>query len=226
MRHRRSWFVPALLAAAISAVGLAPGFAVAQEATDDQLTVGRLRLDPCEDVDGAWCGSLPVPFDRADPAAGTIGITFEWYPAPQAPAGTIVAVEGGPGYPSTGSRDYYLELFAPVQRNHNLLLVDNRGTGSSALVNCRPLQRWHLALGEEEFDRRVAACGEQLDTARRLGGGGFVHGSDLYGTANAARDMADVLTALETGPVDMYGDSTAATSARRSPPATRGCCGP
>jgi pimeloyl-ACP methyl ester carboxylesterase len=207
MRHRRSWFVPALLAAAISAVGLAPGFAVAQEATDDQLTVGRLRLDPCEDVDGAWCGSLPVPFDRADPAAGTIGITFEWYPAPQAPAGTIVAVEGGPGYPSTGSRDYYLELFAPVQRNHILLLVDNRGTGSSALVNCRPLQRWHLALGEEEFDRRVAACGEQLDTARRLGGGGFVHGSDLYGTANAARDMADVLTALETGPVDMYGDS-------------------
>ncbi|HEV2894430.1 MAG TPA: alpha/beta hydrolase, partial [Actinomycetota bacterium] len=31
--------------------------------------------------------------------------------------------------------------------------------------------------------------------------------SDLYGTANAARDLADVLTALETGPVDLYGDS-------------------
>jgi pimeloyl-ACP methyl ester carboxylesterase len=207
MRHRRSWFVPALLAATISVVGLAPGFAVAQEEGDDQLAVGRLHLDPCEDVDGAWCGSLRVPFDRADPAAGTIGINFEWYPATHAPAGTIVAVEGGPGYPSTGSRDYYLELFAPVQRNRNLLLVDNRGTGFSGLINCRPLQRWHLALGEEAYDRRVAACGEQLNTARRLPGGGFVHGSDLYGTANAARDIADVLTALETGPVDMYGDS-------------------
>jgi pimeloyl-ACP methyl ester carboxylesterase len=206
MRHRRSWFVPALLAATISVAGLAPGVAAAQE-EGDRLTVGRLQLDPCEDLDGAWCGSLQVPFDRADPVAGTIGVNFEWYPAEHAPAGTVVAVEGGPGYPSTGSRDYYLELFAPVQGTRNLLLVDNRGTGGSALVNCRPLQRWHLALGEEEFDRRVAACGEQLDTARRLAGGGFVHGSDLYGTANAARDLADVLTALETGPVDLYGDS-------------------
>ena len=34
-----------------------------------------------------------------------------------------------------------------------------------------------------------------------------VHGGDLYGTANAARDLADVLAALEAGPVDLYGDS-------------------
>ena len=207
MRHRRSWFVPALLAAAITAVGLAPAVAGAQEQDGDRLTVGRLSLDPCEDVDGAWCGSLRVPFDRADPAAGTIRIGFEWYPAGQVSAGTVVAMEGGPGYPSTGSRDYYLELFAPLLRSRNLLLVDNRGTGGSGLINCRPLQRWHLSLGDAEFDRRVAACGEQLYTARRLPGGGFVHGSDLYGTANAARDLADVLSALQTGPVDLYGDS-------------------
>jgi pimeloyl-ACP methyl ester carboxylesterase len=206
MRHRRSRFVPALLLAAVTAVSLAPAMAVAQE-TDDQLAVGRLRLDPCEEVDGAWCGTLRVPFDRADPAAGTIPVNFEWYPAEQAPVGTMVAVEGGPGYPSTGSRDYYLELFGGLQRSRNLLLVDNRGTGSSALINCRPLQRWHLALGDDEYDRRVAACGNQLNTARPLPGGGFVHGSDLYGTANAARDLADVLAALETGPVDLYGDS-------------------
>jgi pimeloyl-ACP methyl ester carboxylesterase len=206
MRHRRSWFVPALLAAAFAAVGLAPGAAGAQE-DGDRLTVGRLALDPCEEVDGAWCGSLMVPFDRADPAAGTIGVKLEWYPAGQVPAGTIVAMEGGPGYPSTGSRDYYLELFAPLQRSRNLLLVDNRGTGGSGLIDCRPLQRWHLSLGEAEFDRRVAACGEQLNMARGLPGGGFVHGSDLYGTANAARDLAEVLSALQTGPVDLYGDS-------------------
>jgi len=206
MRHRRSRFVPALLLAAITAVGLAPTVAVAQE-EDDQLVVGRLRLDPCEDLDGAWCGKLRVPFDRADPAAGTIPVNFEWYPAEQAPVGTMVAMEGGPGYPSTGSRDYYIELFAGLQRSRNLLLVDNRGTGTSGLINCRPLQRWHLALGDDEYDRRVAACGEQLNTARRLPGGGSVHGGDLYGTANAARDLADVLAALETGPVDLYGDS-------------------
>jgi hypothetical protein len=58
-----------------------------------------------------------APFDRADPAAGTIPVNFEWYPAEQAAVGTIVAMEGGPGYPSTGSRDYYLELFAGLQAN-------------------------------------------------------------------------------------------------------------
>jgi pimeloyl-ACP methyl ester carboxylesterase len=206
MRHRRSWFVPALLLAAITAAALPPGPAAAQE-EDGQLVVGRLLLDPCPDVEGAWCGNLRVPFDRADTAAGTIPITFEWYPAEQASVGTIVAMEGGPGYPSTGSRDYYLELFAGLQRSRNLLLVDNRGTGASDPINCRPLQRWHLALGEEEYDRRLAACGDQLNSARRLPGGGFVHGSDLYDTAHGARDLADVLTALETGPVDLYGDS-------------------
>jgi hypothetical protein len=41
----------------VSVVGLAPGFAVAQE-EDGQPQRRRLRLDPCEDLDGAWCGSL------------------------------------------------------------------------------------------------------------------------------------------------------------------------
>ena len=54
MRHRRSRFVPALLLAAITAVGLAPTVAVAQE-EDDQLVVGRLRLDPCEEIGRASC---------------------------------------------------------------------------------------------------------------------------------------------------------------------------
>src|SRR4029453_15437888 len=116
MRHRRSWFVPALLAAAISAVGLAPA-ASAQEEDPGQLALGRLLLPPGEDVEGAWCGSLRVPFDRTNPAAGTIRIVFEWYPAEQDPAGTIVAVEGGPGYPRTGSRGYHLEVFAPLARS-------------------------------------------------------------------------------------------------------------
>jgi hypothetical protein len=142
MRHRRSWFAPPalLLAAAIAAVGLAPGLAVAQEEVG-VLTVGRLHLEACEELEGVWCGNLRVPFDRADPAAGTIPINFEWYPAGEAAAGTIVAMEGGPGYPSTGSRDYYLELVGGLQRTRNLLLVDNRGTGASGLINCRPLQR-------------------------------------------------------------------------------------
>src|SRR4029453_15375584 len=120
VRPRRAWFVPAVLLAAITAVGLPPGPAAAQE-EDGQLVVGRLHLDPCPDVEGAWGGNLRVPLDPPDLAAGTMPINFEWHPAEQASAGTIVAMEGGPGYPSTGSRDYYLELFAGLRRSRTLL---------------------------------------------------------------------------------------------------------
>src|SRR5688572_27940379 len=133
MRQRRSRLVSALLLATVVTVGLA-SVAGAEPDEDGGLTVGRLQLEPCEDLPGAWCGTLPVPFDRTDPSAGTLPVAFEWYPAEQVPVGTIVAVEGGPGFPSAGSRDYYLELFAPLQATRNLLLFANRGTGGSGLV--------------------------------------------------------------------------------------------
>ena len=134
MRRRPLLATVATLLAAALAGPLGPAVAAA---APRELTVGRVRLRPCKDLPGAWCGRLRVPFDRADPRAGTIPIGFEWYPAASGrAAGTVVAMEGGPGYPSTGSRDYYLELFAPLLRSRNLLLVDNRGTGTSALVNC------------------------------------------------------------------------------------------
>jgi pimeloyl-ACP methyl ester carboxylesterase len=207
MRRRPLRLVSALLlAAAVATVGPVPA-AGAAPLEPGGLTVGQLALEPCPDLPGAWCGHLRVPYDRADPAAGHIRIHFEWYPAERTPTSTIVAMEGGPGYPSTGTRDSYLELFAPLQRSSNLLLVDNRGTGDSGVVDCKPLQRWHIGLGNHEYLRRVAQCGRQLNPARPLPGGGFVHGSDRYRTADAARDLADVLTALRTGPVDLYGDS-------------------
>ncbi len=50
---------------------------------------------------------------------------------PEKPLETLVATEGGPGYPATLSRDGYLALFEPLRRRHDVLLMDNRGTGQS-----------------------------------------------------------------------------------------------
>jgi pimeloyl-ACP methyl ester carboxylesterase len=153
---------------------------------------------PCGPRDRARCGTVEVPLDRADPAAGTIGIGYERYPRtdPSRPGReTIVAIEGGPGYATTASRGYYLGLFRPMMDRHDLLLVDLRGTGTSEPVDCPLLQ--HLRL--PDYDRWVEAvgrCGRQLGDA-----------SDLYGTANAADDLADVLDALGIGAIDLYGDS-------------------
>src|SRR3954469_13910759 len=81
---------------------------------------------------GAWCGSIQRPLGNGR----TIDVAFRWY-KPARPSGPpLVAVEGGPGYPSTGSRWEYRGIFGPLIRTRGLLLVDQRGTGGSALIDC------------------------------------------------------------------------------------------
>ncbi|MGZ8593253.1 MAG: alpha/beta hydrolase [Actinomycetota bacterium] len=181
--------VLAVVGAFLVAVTMAPAAAGGGSAPAEHACGGR---------DRAVCGTVEVPLDRADPAAGTIGIGYERYPhtdATRSARETIVAIEGGPGYATTASRGYYLGLFRPMMDRHDLLLVDLRGTGTSEPIDCRPLQDLRLP----DYDRWVQAvgrCGRQLGDA-----------SDVYGTANAADDLADVLDALEIDTVDLYGDS-------------------
>jgi pimeloyl-ACP methyl ester carboxylesterase len=151
-------------------------------------------LEPCKGVPGARCGSIRRPLDPSDPAAGKIKVSFELHRAkerPRNPAGTIVAVEGGPGYATTASRDYYLDLFAPLLDTHQLLLVDNRGTGRSNAINCPELQSY-----AGNYVRNVGTCSRQLGP-----------NTDVWGTAFAADDMAAVLDHLGIDQIDLYGDS-------------------
>ena len=148
-----------------------------------------------------------MPLDYASKASPLIKIGFRWLPATAHARGTILAVEGGPGYASTGSQSLYLAMIGPLLRTRNLLLVDLRGTGSSTVVRCRGLERGGPKQYGPRFNRLVAACGAQLDHTWRYRGGGWVHAADLFNTANSARDVARVLRALRTGRVDLYGDS-------------------
>ena len=142
----------------------------------------------------ARCGHVTVLLDPADPSAGTIAIGFELYPRKdqhQPALETIVATEGGPGYATTSSRWGYLDLFRPLRDRRDLLLVDNRGTGTSAPIDCGPLQSYR-----GNYINRAGLCGAQLGS-----------NSDVYGTAFAVDDLASVLDALKIGRVDLYGDS-------------------
>ena len=73
----------------------------------------------------------------------------------------IVAVEGGPGYPSTGSKAEYRGIFGPLLRNRDLLMVDNRGTGRSALIDCdeRAVLRAGVRAGRRSRGARRAVRG-------------------------------------------------------------------
>ena len=183
-----------LKAAVLSALlgALAPSWGPAR-AADAGLTLGRLALTPCIAGYGGFCGTLPVPLDRRDPGRGTIEVGFEFYPhtGPGASAGLILAQEGGPGYSTTGSRDGYVRMLGPLRADRDILLVDKRGTGRSAAVDCPTLQ-----LDAEASQADIAACGRQL-------------GADAwhYRTADAADDVAEVVAALGYTRAAFYGDS-------------------
>ena len=151
-------------------------------------------LSRCPGVPGARCGTVSRPLDPTRPGGRAIDVAFELHRArrqPRSPEGTIVAVEGGPGYTTSSSRDYYLELFEPLLDTHQLLLVDSRGTGDSAVVDCPELQSY-----EGDYSRNVRTCSRQLGAD-----------NDVWGTAFAVEDMVAVLDHLDIDRVDMYGDS-------------------
>ena len=74
-----------------------------------------------------------MPLDYRDLAAGHIKLGFQWYPATSGRAvGTILAVQGGPGYPTTDYAGGLPGSVQPLLAWRNLLLVNLRGTGNSS----------------------------------------------------------------------------------------------
>jgi pimeloyl-ACP methyl ester carboxylesterase len=152
-----------------------------------------MHLHRCKDAP-AYCGILSRPLDPTGAVSGSIDIGFQFYShldANAAPLETIVATEGGPGYSTTGTRHSYIGLFRTTMDRHDLLLMDDRGTGTSQAVYCRVLQ----SEPNPEPDG-IAACGAQMgDTAY------------LYSGVFAADDLAAILDGLGIHQVDLYGDS-------------------
>jgi pimeloyl-ACP methyl ester carboxylesterase len=188
------------------AVPAAAASASSATANAKTLKVGTRTLTRCHLAGAAaWCGSIRSPLDPTDGKAGLITIGFGWFPSKKKAIGTIVAQEGGPGYPSTGTAPDYVDMLGGLLSNHNLLVVDARGTGRSTPIDCQPLQT--LPSPSPDFTAAVTACGNQLNHTFHRAGGGYVHASDLFTTANSARDLARVLGALKLGKVALYGDS-------------------
>jgi pimeloyl-ACP methyl ester carboxylesterase len=212
----------ALASAAVLTAGSAttasprdPAQTTAKRVVPATLTVGTLTVHRCNLVLGSrptYCGSIKVPLDYHSTKDGVITTGFGWVPARQPTMGTtpptIVAEEGGPGYPSTGTAPDYVAMLGNTLLDHNnLLLVDERGTGHSTPIDCRAMEKIHIVTTSAAFLRTVRSCGQALNRRFPRVGGGFVHASDLFTTANAVRDMALVLRKLKTGPIDLYGDS-------------------
>jgi pimeloyl-ACP methyl ester carboxylesterase len=215
---RRSRTLLLLLLAALAGVGASSTAALAAQAPQT-LRLGTQTLTLCASAPQAYCGTLAVPLDYGAPAGPDISIAYRWYPAsavaPGQAAGTVVPVEGGPGYPSIGSVAYessgapagYSAMYGPLLAHWNMLAVDNRGTGGSTPLRCPALQDFSGETGGEAFEQTAAACAAALNHRWKYPDGAWVNASDLFTSAPAAEDMAAVITALALPKVDLYGDS-------------------
>ncbi len=140
---------------------------------------------------GTECGTVARPLDPSGHVPGTLQIPWRLYKhtGPNF-AGTILAQEGGPGYPTSGSHYEYLLLFGPMRDRYDILMVDARGTGRTA-ISCPSLDTVR-----SRTPRDVGACGGLLGPK-----------SVLYGTRLAAQDLKAVLDHLGITEVNYYGDS-------------------
>ena len=188
----------------VALIGI-PASADAAEASKT-LKVGTLTLTACDsvDVDGsqAWCGRLERPWDPAMAGSETFNVGFVLTlptgsaraaaVSPRLPAtSAIVALEGGPGYGGISSGTDFAEAFGDELSTRALLVMDQRGTGLSAPVDCdveiADADTWREAIG---------SCASKL-------GDRF----DLFGTTLAADDLAALINALQLGPSNIYGVS-------------------
>jgi len=142
------------------------------------------------------CGHIMVPVRRAEPELGETKVVFavrRRADTSQPPAGTIMAMDGGPGYAST-AKPFAASLvaaLAPLLRRYDLVLFDARGTGRSNVVDCPTLQ---AGLIQEPI--AIGECANQLGPSYAG-----------YTSGETAADLNAVRRVLGLGKVFFYGDS-------------------
>ena len=154
-----------------------------------------LRLSSIE----ARCGRLAVPEDRSRPGGATIDLSVAVVPAlnRRAMAAPLFLLAGGPGQSATDMYVSFASAFARVNRNHDIVLVDQRGTGASAPLDCDYPDDWQPAADAMPALRSAtAACLKKFGFRVRF-----------YTSSAAVRDLAAVRAALRYRTVDLYGVS-------------------
>ncbi|HET7419310.1 MAG TPA: alpha/beta hydrolase [Candidatus Dormibacteraeota bacterium] len=143
------------------------------------------------------CGYLTVPENRADPKGRNIDIYVVIMPAidPAKPAEPVFFIAGGPGSSTVHDWAEAPLVFAGMNDHHDIVLVDQRGTGSS-----HPLVLPPLNPGESPTDYKARALAE-IDGDPRY-----------YTTAVAMDDLDAVRQALHYDKIDLYGGSYGATA--------------
>ena len=147
----------------------------------------------------AQCGTMRVPLDRQDPKSADIELNVAVVAAlnRRSAAAPLFFLAGGPGQSAVQSYVLLAAAFARINRDHAIVLVDQRGTGKSSPQNCDFPEDWRQPADPlPELRQATAACVQKLGPAVRF-----------YTTSIAVRDLDEVRLALGYEQIDLYGAS-------------------
>lgn len=182
-----------------------------------ELTDCRIDAGPGTSSMSARCGTMTRPLDPTGTEPGEIELRVVVIPAlnltPE--PDPFVPIAGGPGQGSVQFYASYSGAFEDVRRNRDILLIDQRGTGKSATMDCEFDD--DIIGGEYSMEvtlEYTELCLEQLPYDPRF-----------FTTSVAVTDMEAVRKALAYPSLNVYGVSygtrVAQHFARRYPDSTR-----
>lgn len=163
-----------------------------------------LELEACKVglADGR-CGTISVLERRDRPQGRRIEIFVALVPArgDQRQPDPIVILEGGPGASVTHFAGLHVQTFLEANRTRDLLLIDQRGTGRSAPLDCDVMNGFRDLPTAE----RARACRQKLEQTADLA---------YYTTSDAVTDLIEVLDALDYRQANLFAVSNGTRTAQ------------
>ncbi len=141
-----SWMRPAAIGLSTAALFALGGCSPkpAAEGSESARKWGDIAFEPCAlaskqglDASKAYCAKTKVAEDAANPKSRQIELNLAWIPSENGSLkDPIVFLAGGPGQAAVDYASYARAILAQANRNRDLLLIDQRGTGESNVLSC------------------------------------------------------------------------------------------
>jgi pimeloyl-ACP methyl ester carboxylesterase len=148
----------------------------------------------------AECGRLVVAENPADPDGRHIALHVARIPAVNRRKlpDPLFVIPGGPGMAATDFYSGVAPAFARIQRDRDIVLVDQRGTGRSNPLVCPLTEDMMLQATPEQIAAESARCRSALASRAKV---------EYYTTSIAVQDLDRVRAALGYRKVNLYGVS-------------------
>lgn len=179
------------------------------------------RLARCQMEEGptdGYCGKLPVFENRETRTGRKINLKIVVLPAlkRESRPDPLFVLAGGPGQGAAKMAAAFSQIFRTFQNDRDIVLVDQRGTGDSNPLNCKPPDR-----DEDDLSKLGAYPMEQFRKCLA----GYDAEPGLYTTPVAMDDLEDVRLFLGYGKINVWGGSYGTRAAlvflRRHPDSVR-----